>query len=196
MKQETNKPKNKKKSLISNIIFFGIIALLIFTPAGKQVKIWTSKLLAFSPSVKKEESREKMADYNWQFMDDNGQPFDLNSAKGKVLFLNFWATWCPPCIAEMPSMQELYNNYKDNPDVVFVFATTDPKSTVDAFMQKNSYTLPSHYVQSAAPEQLASRSIPTTFLIGRNGEIAIRKVGSANWNSNSVHQAIDELLKE
>lgn len=195
MKQET-KPKNKKKSLNTNIIFFGIIALLVFTPAGKQVKIWTSKLLAFSPSVKKEENREKLTNYNWQFVDDNGRLFELNSAKGKVLFLNLWATWCPPCIAEMPSIQELYNNYKDNPDVVFVFATTDPKSTVDAFMQKNNYTIPSHYIQSIAPEQLASRSIPTTFLIGRNGEIAIRKVGSANWNGQSVHEAIEGLLKE
>ncbi len=194
MKGKTDNNKKKKRSWVIDVIFYGVIAAILFTPVGKPVKVWVNKIFAFGPSVKKEESREILNDYNWQFADDNGEPFNLNEAKGKVVFLNYWATWCPPCIAEMPSIQKLYDQYKDNPDVMFIFATTDPKETVDKFMQDNNYTLPAHYMHTAAPEQLESNTIPFTVLIAKDGSIAIRKKGSADWNSKKVRQTIDELI--
>jgi hypothetical protein len=96
----------------------------------------------------------------------------------------------------MPALQELYNKYKNNPDVVFVFATTDPKNTVDKFMTDKGYNLPVYYIQSAPPPQLGSNTIPITFLIGKNGGIAIRKVGAADWSSRKVTGTIDQLLQE
>ncbi|MDD3789121.1 MAG: TlpA disulfide reductase family protein [Petrimonas sp.] len=197
MEQETQKKASKKKSWISNILFIGLIAAVLFTPLGSKLKILTSKLMAsFSPSVQKVEKRERLTDYQWQLTDDSNQPFNLSQAQGKVIFLNTWATWCPPCIAEMPIMQDLYNKYRDNPDVVFVFATTDPKPTVDKFMADKGYNLLAYYIQSAPPKQLASNTIPITFLIGKKGDIAIRKVGAADWNSRKVTDTIDQLLKE
>lgn len=188
--------KKKKKSWVSNGIFIGILLIIFFTPIGKELKIWVNRLLSFSPSVEKVEKRELLTDYNWQLLDGDGNIFDLKQAKGKVLFLNFWATWCPPCIAELPALQKLYDEYKNNDDIIFLFATTDSKATVDAFMEKHNYTIPTHYIQSAPPEQLASRSIPVTFLIGKNGAIAIKKTGSAEWYSKTVLQTIEELLQE
>lgn len=96
----------------------------------------------------------------------------------------------------MPSIQKLYNQYKDNPNVVFVFATTDPKDKVDQFMQDNNYTLPSYYIISGAPEQLESNTIPFTALIAKDGSIAIKKKGSADWNSKKVRKTIDKLVAE
>lgn len=188
--------EKKKKSRILDIIFYVAIAAILFTPAGKPIKIWVNKVFAFSPSVKNEDNREVLSDYQWQFTDDNGNPFNLSEAKGKVIFINYWATWCPPCIAEMPSIQKLYNQYKDNPNVVFVFATTDPKDKVDQFMQDNNYTLPSYYIISGAPEQLESNTIPFTALIAKDGSIAIKKKGSADWNSKKVRKTIDKLVAE
>lgn len=195
MKQET--PAGKKKSWISNMIFIALIILVLFTPVGAKLKLWTSKLMAkFTPSVQKVEKREKLTDYHWPLTDDNNQPFNLNEIQDKVLFLNIWATWCPPCIAEMPVLQELYDKYRNNPDVAFVFATTDTKPVVDKFMADKGYDLPVYYVQSAPPAQIASNAIPVTFLIGKNGNIAIRKTGAADWSSKKVTDTIDELLKE
>jgi len=197
MEEKTTQKINKKSPWVSNIIFVGLIALVLFTPVGSKLKYWTSKLMAsFTPSVQKVEKREKLTDYRWQLTDNNGQPFDLSLFQGKVIFLNTWATWCPPCIAEMPAIQELYNKYRNNPGVAFVFATTDPKDTVDKFMTGKGYNLPVYYIQSAPPPQLASNTIPITFLIGKNGGIAIRKVGAADWNSKKVTNTIDQLLKE
>ena len=197
MEKKTTQKTNKKGSWIFNIIFIGLIALILFTPVGSKLKYWTSKLMAsFTPSVQKVEKREKLTDYHWLLTDNNSQSFDLSQAQGKVIFLNTWATWCPPCIAEMPVLQKLYDKYRNNPDVVFVFATTDPKNTVDKFMTDKGYNLPVYYIQSAPPPQLGSNTIPITFLIGKNGGIAIRKVGAADWSSRKVTGTIDQLLQE
>ena len=192
-----SKEKNKKKSRIFDIILFGVAALIIFTPVGKPVKLWASKLMSLmAPSVKKEENREVLNNYEWKLMDYEGNTYNMEEAKGKVVFVNHWATWCPPCIAEMPSIQKLYDKYKNNPDINFIFATTDPKEDIDKFMTKNNYNLPVYFMHSTAPPQLSSATIPMTSLIGKDGSIAIRKKGSANWNSKGVHKTIDKLLKE
>ncbi len=197
MQEQPSIKKDKKKSLISNLIFVAVALLVLFTPVGGKLKLLTSKVMSkFTPSVQKVENREILTDYMWQLTDNDGLTFDFSQIQGKVIFLNFWATWCPPCIAEMPVIQELYDKYKDNSDIVFVFATTDPQETVNKFMANKGYSLPVYYMQSAPPRQLASKSIPTTFLIGKKGDIAIRKVGAANWNSKKVIDTIDGLLKE
>lgn len=191
-----NTNKKKKRSRIFDIIFYAVLAAIIFTPVGKPVKVWVNKTLAFAPSVKKEENRETLQSYDWQLVDDKGNPFNLKEAKGKVIFMNSWATWCPPCIAEMPSIQKLYDNYKDNDDVVFVFATTDPVDKVESFMSDNGYTLPSHYMHSTPPQQLSSNTIPYTAIIAKDGSIVVSKKGSADWNSKKVRKTIDELLAQ
>ncbi len=196
MKENNSDEKRKKKSWILDVIFYAAIAAILFTPIGKPVKIWVNKIFAFSPSIKKEESREVLRDFHWEFADDKDQQFNLTEAKGKVVFLNYWATWCPPCIAEMPSIQKLYDQYKDNPNVEFIFATTDPKEKVDQFMADNGYSLPTYYMHTAAPNQLESNTIPFTVLIAKDGSIVIRKKGSADWNSKKVRKTIDQLIKE
>lgn len=191
-----NNQEKKKKTRIFDIILLAILAVIVFTPVGKPVKIWVNRLISFGPTIKKEEKREKLNDYNWQFADNNGQAYNLSETKGKVVFLNYWATWCPPCIAEMPSIQKLYNKYRDNSDIEFIFVTTDPKDKVDKFMDDNNYDLPIFYMHSTAPDQLASNTIPITFLIAKDAGIVISKKGAANWNSRSVTKTIDQLLKE
>ena len=75
---------------------------------------------------------------------------NFNDTKGEVVLLNFWATWCPPCIAELPSMQKLYNDYKDK--VRFVFVTNEDKATIEAFLAEKGYDLPIYTSVTAIPE--------------------------------------------
>ncbi len=91
MEEKTTQKINKKSPWVSNIIFVGLIALVLFTPVGSKLKYWTSKLMAsFTPSVQKLEKREKLTDYHWLLTDNNSQSFDLSQAQGKVIFLNTW----------------------------------------------------------------------------------------------------------
>lgn len=179
----------KKHLTWSNVIFVIVIFLLLYKPS----RVWFTRQLSFSPSVKKVEKSKQLTDYNWRLKGLNTSDIDLQSLKGKVIFVNFWATWCPPCIAEMPSVQEFYNDYKDK--VAFVFITSDDWKLVEEFYTKNGYDLPTYQSVTNYPKELPSvPSIPRTFIIDKNGYIRVDKSGSANWNSDIFREKINTLL--
>ncbi|MCK0125060.1 TlpA family protein disulfide reductase [Gelidibacter sp. F2691] len=182
------------KSQRNNIIFLGIILIMIIPQTRQPIQVFLQKGLAmFSPSIVDEEDRITLTDYNWQLVDENGLRYDFNEAKGKVVFINFWATWCPPCIAEMPSMEKLYQDYKD--DVVFLFVSSEQQEVISKFKQKNDYDFLVHASITANPVQLETSAIPRTFVINQQGHILIDKTGAADWNSKKVRALLDELLK-
>ncbi len=176
--------------MISNILFIIALALVIYPKS----RAWIMRQIAFSPSIEKVENRAKLTDYNWQLKGLNTPDLDFNEAKNKVIIINFWATWCPPCIAEMPSLQDLYNDYKGK--VQFMFVTNEELGKVKEFLLKNDYNLPVYNMLSREPNLLTTQSIPATYLISKNGEIVISKIGAANWNSSKVREQLDELLKK
>lgn len=182
------------KSQRSNIIFLVIILLIVIPQTRQPIQVFLQKGLAmFSPSVIDEEDRVVLTDYNWQLVDENGLAYNFNDARGKVVFINFWATWCPPCIAEMPSMEKLYQDYKD--DVDFLFVSNETQEVISKFKKKNDYEFLVHASLTANPEQLETSSIPRTFVLDQQGNIVIDKSGAADWNSKSVRKLLDDLLR-
>ena len=181
------------RSKITNLIFIAVIALMIIPQTRQPIQIFLNKGLALiSPSVVKETKREKIKDYNWQLVDLQGQEIDFNQSKNKVVLINFWATWCPPCIAEMPSLQKLYDDYKDQVD--FYFVSNEKGDVLKSFLEKNKYQFKVQIPKTEYPEIFDVSSIPRTFLIDRSGSIVMDKAGAANWNSKAVRETIDELL--
>lgn len=178
----------------SNIIFVAIIALIIFTPVGTfvNVKLNQAKMLFMHPSSIEEAERVIISDFNWNLVDNQGKTINFQEMEGNIILLNFWATWCPPCVAEMPSLNDLYQDYGDK--ISFVFLANDNKEKVNSYLDKNSYNLPVYYTKANVPEELRSPSIPTTYLIDDQGKIVMKEVGSYNWNSTNVRNQIDELL--
>jgi thiol-disulfide isomerase/thioredoxin len=175
-----------------NIIIVIIILAMIIPGTRKPIQIFVNKLIAFSPSVTSEEDRTAIADYNWTLEKNNKDRMDFSALEGKVILVNYWATWCPPCIAEMPSFQLLYEDYGDKID--FLFVSSEDHETVRGFLNRKNYTLPAFRPLSEAPAPLNGKTLPTTFLIDKTGNIVIRKVGAADWNSENVRKTIDELL--
>ena len=188
------KEKKKKKSFIINTVFLVLFAVLIFTPLGTSFKVWVNQLVAMSPSLENKEDFQKVDFGDWKLVDENGNDFNLNELKDKVVVINFWATWCPPCIAEKPSFQELYNDYKNK--VVFMFVTTDSPEKVEQFKTKYNYTLPVYYQKNDTPTMLYSSSIPASFVLNKEGEIVIKKFRAADWNSAKFRVILDNLLEE
>ncbi len=183
------------RSQVKNLIFVIIIALMIIPQTRKPIQVFLQKGLAMiSPSVINESKREVVNDYNWQLQDIQGNSINFNSSKNKVILINFWATWCPPCIAEMPSLHKLHDDYKNEVD--FYFVSNEEVSVLNEFLSKNNYSFKVHIPITQYPEAFDVSSIPRTFLIDKKGNIVIDKTGAANWNSEKVRSQIDDLLIE
>ncbi len=185
-----------KKSKAYNLIFLVVIMLFIIPQTRQPIQVFLSKIMVMivKPSLVEDSERILISDYNWQLKDISGNDFDFNSVKGKVIVINFWATWCPPCIAEMPSLQGLFENYQDNEDVVFLFVSNENKEKLYEFVAHNNYTFPIYQSLTPYPSEFNVSSIPRTFIINREGEIVIDKTGAANWNSENVREVIGTML--
>ena len=182
------------RSNIKNIIFFTIIGLLLIPQTRQPIQVLLHKSLAlFSPSTIDESKQEVIENYSWNLKNKEGTIYNFESTKGKVVLVNFWATWCPPCIAEMPSMQLLYDDYKDK--IEFVFVSNEEFLVINEFVNKKEYTFDVYNPLTKYPGVFDVSSIPRTFLMDKNGRIVIDKTGAANWNSNAVRNQIDLLLQ-
>lgn len=182
---------NKKTLSPSNIIFAIVLVLMLYPPTRE----WFMRQIAFSPSIENVDESEKLDTYYWDLKGLNTESLNFEELNDKVVFVNFWATWCPPCRAEMPMIQSLYDDYKDK--VAFVFVTNENWPTVEGFFNKNNYNLPTYNSVSVPPNKFTeTNSVPASYLLDKNGNILISKVGTANWNSDKVRRLLDKLISE
>jgi thiol-disulfide isomerase/thioredoxin len=177
-----------------NVLFVLAIALLLIPQTGMPIKVFFNRMMAFSPSEVDEIERVVLNEYNWNLATLDYKSVNFSQSEGKVIVVNLWATWCPPCVAEMPSMQKLYESYGDRVD--FYFVTSEANERPLEFIAKNAYSFPVYRESQVTPEVLRSRSIPATYVISKDGTIVIDEKGAANWNSEKVHQLLDDLLAE
>lgn len=144
------------------------------------------------PAVSASESQDDIL-----FKTPEGQLVNLSQLRGKVVFINFWATWCPPCIAEMPSIQELYTTFKDDDQVVFLMVDVDNKPDRSLkFMKKGNYDLPVHVPASAIPSTFLGSAIPTTLVLNKKGKIALKHEGMGNYAAPEFQTFIKKLASE
>ncbi|MBI4636671.1 MAG: TlpA family protein disulfide reductase [Candidatus Rokubacteria bacterium] len=126
-----------------------------------------------------------------------GQTLRLSDFKGKVVLLNFWATWCPPCKEEMPSMERLYRRYKDKGfTILAVSIDSGSAAPVAAFVKKFGLTFPIGLDPEFAVANLYTvRALPSTFLIDRSGALTALAMGPRDFDSRAAHAVVEALLK-
>ncbi len=134
----------------------------------------------------------QLADYNLQFVDNNGESLRLADYRGKTIFLNFWATWCPPCIAEMPDINSLYNEVGS--EVVFILISVDKeRDKVWAFGERKGFDYPLYHLAGGLPSAYHSGAVPTTFVIDPTGKIVMRREGMAKYDTQNFKDFLKEL---
>jgi thiol-disulfide isomerase/thioredoxin len=127
-------------------------------------------------------------DYGFEIKDLSGNKVSFDHYKGKVLFINLWATWCGPCKAEMPGIQSLSEKLK-NEDVAFVMLSVDKETSlpkVKSYLENNQFTFPVFMPNGFLPELLHVPSIPTTFIVNKAGKIIMKEVGTRNYDTNKM----------
>jgi thiol-disulfide isomerase/thioredoxin len=135
-------------------------------------------------------------DFNFKLKRLNGETINFEDLKGKVIFLNLWATWCPPCIAEMPGIQSLYEKVDSNKVEFIMLSVNDQETKTKGFIDKKGYTFPVYTAASNVPNVFRSGSIPTTFIISKQGKIVSKKVGMANYDKKSFINFLEKLSNE
>ncbi|MFI8377460.1 TlpA family protein disulfide reductase [Leeuwenhoekiella sp. NPDC079379] len=132
------------------------------------------------------------ADLDVSFYNEQNELVSLKSLSDKPIFLNFWATWCPPCIAEMPGISNLYQDQKDEVNFVLVSFDTDFQKARD-FKAKKGYTFPIYRIANDLPDMYNTGSLPTTICIDAQGHLALTHMGMADYDTQDFRNYLDAL---
>ena len=125
-----------------------------------------------------------------------GGTFRLAEQRGKTVLVNFWATWCPPCLEEMPAMERLWRKHKDAGFVlVAVSVDTDPQKVVP-FVAEHKLTFPIAFdTKMAVADKYGVRALPSSFILGREGELAALALGPRHWDNKASHRLIETMAR-
>lgn len=123
-----------------------------------------------------------------------GTRVGLKDYKGKVVLINFWATWCAPCLIEMPGINELYKQYKGEEDVVFLMISLDRNfDTAKTFLAEKGFDFDIYKVEGSIPQEFQSPGIPATFVLDREGKIAKKIIGASKYNTPAFKAFLNDL---
>lgn len=134
---------------------------------------------------------EVVASYDFEIKNAKGEVVSFDEFKNKVVFLNFWATWCPPCIAEMPDINNLYQA-TSNVSFVMISLDKDHKKALQ-FVDEKGYEFPIYFLNSALPKTYSVSSIPTTYVISKDSKVRVKNHGMAKYNSEKFKTFLSEL---
>jgi thiol-disulfide isomerase/thioredoxin len=181
-----------------NVAFIALLLVFLFSTGAKS---WVLKQLVsvglFNQEIKKEVplKNSSTSHLSFSFMNATGKPATLTALKGKVVFINFWATWCPPCIAEMPSLNALYNKLKDDDRFVFLFISEDNDfSKAEAHLKQKGFDLPLARRTSGVSPEIFSGTLPTTIVLDKKGNIAFQHEGIGGYDTPAFIQQLKDLL--
>lgn len=185
---------------ISTLLMVIVLAVLLISPDAKTFVL--RQLIAtglFNAKIEVPDTKVSHAQPNadFGFSDENGNQMHTADLRGKVVFINFWASWCPPCRAEFPSIQRLYNRFKDDADVVFLSMNEDTDfATGKTYLEQESFSFPMYRSTSNIPSEVYSGVLPTTLVLDKGGRIRLHHTGFANYASDTFISQLQALIDE
>lgn len=188
--------KKKPLSIFFDALFIILVILMLIPSTRRELSSFLIRTTSLPPSSLDDEEQFTINNEArlWKLYDFQGNVHQFDELTTKPLFLNMWATWCPPCVAELPGIFELYQNNKETAN--FVLVSYENPEVVKAFAEKNGYTDLPFYYATSTPAVFESESIPTTFIINKKGKVLIKKKGAARWNSDKTVQLLKQLNEE
>ncbi|MDF3079137.1 MAG: TlpA family protein disulfide reductase [Sphingobacteriaceae bacterium] len=184
-------------SNISTAILIAFSLLMVFSPDAKALVLrGLMQIGLFQPDVGVGKTNAQILP-DFSFRDSTGKAVSLSSLRGKVVFINFWATWCPPCRAEMPAINELYNVMKHNDKIEFLMVDVDNDYTkARNYINKEHLNLPVLTPVGEIPESLLGGPIPTTLILNTKGELVFKHEGASDFSGKKVHDYLTALSRE
>jgi thiol-disulfide isomerase/thioredoxin len=182
-----------KKEIKSWGIMLSVVAFLYFTGllpvviGGLQSVLLSTGLI--KPKIEIPDLTDQQFDYRGRFITFDGKQIDLESYKGKTLFINLWASWCGPCRAEMPHISELYKSVQSEPNIEFLLIGLDNDIEKSRkFLDGKSWSFPTAHASYGLNQSLQSESIPTTLVVNPEGKIVFYQEGMSNFNTDEFRE--------
>lgn len=182
-----------KSDIIFWVIFILLTVFLFLTPYGETTREWVSSFILTEPKNNINNNPQKLLE-NWKLKSTENEYLSLKNIE-KPMFISLWATWCPPCRSEMPSILKLREKYKENVEFILISPNEDIE-TLKKFKTKKNYNIQFYNSSEMIPKKLETESFPTTFIIDKQKNIVLKSVGAHNWNSNNIHTILDEIIKK
>lgn len=181
-----------RRKTVLNILLFAFVLSFFVTPLGHLGKIFLNRLFSTTPDIIEESSRQQLQSYHWKLKDPQWNFFNFEKSKGKVVFINFWASWRLPCEAELKGIQALYDDFGDQMD--FYFITNEERTPVEEFMGKKKFTFPVTYLIIGEPTPLEVLDPPASYVIDKNGFVVVKTDDIAAWDNNKIRGLLKELI--
>jgi len=189
-----------KKEIKSWGLILSLFALVYFTGllpviqgAIQSAFLYTGLI---TPKLERVDLTELDFDYQGRFLDFEGREIDLESYRGKTLFINLWASWCGPCRAEMPHISELYKSLEKEPTIEFLLVGLDNDIEKSRkFLEGKSWSFPTAHASFGLNSSLQSNSIPTTLVISPAGKIVFYQEGMSNFNTDEFRDFLKNGAK-
>ncbi|MEX2591206.1 MAG: TlpA disulfide reductase family protein [Anditalea sp.] len=198
-----NPPENKFWAFLRSYGFstlMGIAVVIMFVSPDAKSFVLRQLMHTglFNASIEKEHSdTSNLAAVDFAFEDGSGNVWNTSSLRDKVVFINFWASWCPPCRAEFPSIEALYSDYKNNSDMFFLMINEDTDiAAAYKYLERENYTVPFYRAKGNVPDEIYAGILPTTIVLDKEGKIRLHNTGFANYGSEKFMIQIEGLLQE
>ncbi len=183
-----------KKQTVYTLVVIAIVLSFWVTPLGDFSKLMLNRWFSTSPTVIASENRANVSSYDWRLKDAEWNLFNFEKAKGKVVFITFWASWHLPSQAQLKDVQSLYDTYKG--DVEFYVITNEERAPVELFMEKNGYTFPVTYQIVGEPSPVTLLQPPGSYVFDKNGQIAVHQNAISDWRNDTVDELLIKLISE
>jgi thiol-disulfide isomerase/thioredoxin len=185
------------KPLIIPIFLIALLQVTGGVSAISYASNWAILQSGLKDASVDEETTDKDFNFEFTIQDLKGNKIPFSQYKGKVIFLNLWATWCGPCRAEMAGIQKLYSNI-DTEKVQFVMLSLDrdsDKPKVISYMLNKGFSFPGFMPSGYLPEELKVPAIPTTFIISKEGKVVRKEVGSMRYDTPKFQKFLEGLTE-
>jgi len=194
--------KKVKKNLIEFGVIGAVVLTLIFTGLHTEVFGFVQRGILktgiMDPNLEAQasltdHSKNPKADFNMSLINSKGERVEMEELRGKVIFFNMWATWCPPCVAEMPGINNMYNDVKGD-DVAFIMLSLDNdfQKAID-FNKSKGYDFEVYKLDGNLPSMYYSQAIPTTYVIEARGNLVLTHQGMGDYDSKKFKEYLINL---
>ncbi len=183
----------------SYVLAFVSLAVVLAVTAASASLSAAARVLSAEDAFKELDlihpSKEKLAQ-DFTLPMPNAKTFRLSEQRGKVVFVNFWATWCAPCREEMPAMERLWREHRDRGFVIVAVSIDSNPAVVSPFVKKGGFTFPIVLdPKMEVANTYGLRVVPSSFLIDRKGNHTAQAYGPRSWDNDAAHSLIESMVR-